>query len=109
MENSVGAGVESACVCSICNEKKTSFIQKEVAWNAYTSTHFGDQVHEYIFCEDCIHDMVEGKPLKKPLTQYIVADPALSWTGLNVDTLSEVDKNRYSKKFLTQLEEINAE
>lgn len=108
MKLTVGATVEDIlCQCSICGETKKAVFRKEVAWNSYDGERFGDQTHEYIFCEDCIHDMIEGKPLKGRLKHFITGDPALAWSGLDTNTLEEKEREMYSRRFFKQLEELN--
>lgn len=93
-------------LCSICSTESDHLVHSTKTWNSYEgSVYFGEQEHAYAFCESCIHDMAVGNPLKGRLTHFITGDPRISWEGLNMETLPEEERQKYSENFAKLLRE----
>jgi hypothetical protein len=89
--------------CSICQESTTSYIHQEKNWTVYQSDFFGDQTHNYVFCDHCLHDLIQGNPLKGPLRRYIDGDPSYCWNMPDPRKLEKNEREKLTKKFEEQL------
>lgn len=89
--------------CSICQESTTSYIHQEKTWSIYQSNVFGDQRHSYVFCDHCLHDLIQGNALKGPLKRYISGDPTYCWQAPDPRKFEKNEREKLTEEFEQQL------
>lgn len=89
-------------ICSICDESKTNHTSHTHKWG-YTSEHYTDQTHEYIFCESCLQKMELGLPLPGKLKRFKKDDANLGWFPPNPSKMKPEELEKLHPDFKKKL------